>query len=225
MLIPMTSTAKIKANRRNALMSTGPRSEEGRGKARFNAVRHGLTAETAILPHESSKDYDALLEGLRAELMPVGVLEELLVVRIASRILRLARVVRIETGILLWELHGDEAESDSAGPGNRSVYRLLLELGAENRNAKAEKQLSDEAEAARSSDLARLGRAFIRDSLHADSLSKLSRYEARLDRALLRDITELAHLREHRAEEKSIAARPVPGVDLPPTPPAISLRR
>jgi hypothetical protein len=148
--------------------------------------------------------YGALLEGLRAELMPVGILEELLVVRIASRILRLARVVRIEAGILLWELHGDEAESGSAGPGNPSLYRLLLELGAENRCAKPEMQLSDEAEAARSSDLARLGRAFIRDSLHADSLSKLSRYEARLDRALHRDIAELAHLREQGAKQREL---------------------
>jgi hypothetical protein len=179
-------------------MSTGPRSDEGRAKTRFNAVRHGLTAETAILPHESRTDYEALLEGLRAELTPVGVLEELLVVRIASRILRLARIVRIETGILIWELHGDEVESGSAG--NRSLYRLLIELGAGTPALEADKRRSDEAETARSSDLARLGRAFIRDSLHADALSKLSRYEARLDRALFRDIAELGLLRERRAE-------------------------
>jgi len=45
---PMTSLKQIEANRRNALKSTGPRSENGKQRSRRNAVRHGLTAETTI---------------------------------------------------------------------------------------------------------------------------------------------------------------------------------
>jgi hypothetical protein len=44
----MTSFKQTEANRRNALKSTGPITEEGKLQSRRNAVRHGLTAETVI---------------------------------------------------------------------------------------------------------------------------------------------------------------------------------
>jgi hypothetical protein len=42
----MTSYRQVEANRRNALKSTGPRTEAGKQVSRRNALRHGLTAET-----------------------------------------------------------------------------------------------------------------------------------------------------------------------------------
>ena len=42
----MTSFRQFEANRRNALRSTGPKSDDGKRQSRINAVRHGLTAET-----------------------------------------------------------------------------------------------------------------------------------------------------------------------------------
>jgi hypothetical protein len=42
---PMTSLKQIEANRRNALNSTGPKTEAGKQQSRRNALRHGLTAE------------------------------------------------------------------------------------------------------------------------------------------------------------------------------------
>ena len=44
----MTSFRQIEANRRNARLSTGPVTEEGKRPSRQNALRHGLTAETVI---------------------------------------------------------------------------------------------------------------------------------------------------------------------------------
>ena len=44
----MSSFRQIEANRRNARLSKGPVTEEGKRKSRQNAVRHGLTAETVI---------------------------------------------------------------------------------------------------------------------------------------------------------------------------------
>ena len=56
----MTSYRQIEANRRNALKSTGPKTEAGKLASRRNAVRHGLTAETVIGALE-----DARLQGIR----------------------------------------------------------------------------------------------------------------------------------------------------------------
>ncbi len=36
---------KIEANRRNALKSTGPRTENGKKKSRYNALKHGILAK------------------------------------------------------------------------------------------------------------------------------------------------------------------------------------
>ena len=44
----MASPRQIEANRRNALKSTGPKTEKGKRRLRSNAIRHGLTAETVI---------------------------------------------------------------------------------------------------------------------------------------------------------------------------------
>ena len=46
----MTSEKKIAANRRNAKLSTGPRTKDGRAKASRNACRHGLTVSIASDP-------------------------------------------------------------------------------------------------------------------------------------------------------------------------------
>ena len=52
----MTSFRQIEANRRNARKSTGPITEEGKQRSRCNAIRHGLTTETAIGAQEDPKN-------------------------------------------------------------------------------------------------------------------------------------------------------------------------
>jgi len=55
----MTSLRQIEANRRNALRSTGPKTETGKQHSSKNAVRHGLTAEIVIESLEDPEDYKA----------------------------------------------------------------------------------------------------------------------------------------------------------------------
>jgi hypothetical protein len=50
---PMLSQRQIDANRRNAQFSTGPRTPEGRAAVGLNALRHGLSAQTSVLPGET----------------------------------------------------------------------------------------------------------------------------------------------------------------------------
>ena len=63
----MTSYRQIEANRRNALKSTGPRTEAGKEISRRNAVRHGLTAETIITALEDAEDYRAFEAAITAD--------------------------------------------------------------------------------------------------------------------------------------------------------------
>ena len=56
---PTTAAHPVISNRRNALRSTGPKTEYGKQRSRAKAVRHGLTAETAVGSLEDAEDYKA----------------------------------------------------------------------------------------------------------------------------------------------------------------------
>ena len=95
----MTSLKQIEANRRNALKSTGPRTEAGKQQSARNAVRHGLTAETVIEPIEDVEDYQAFEEAVAAGFDPQTAVERELTLRLASLLWRLRRANSIETGL------------------------------------------------------------------------------------------------------------------------------
>lgn len=48
----MTALAKIEANRRNAQLSTGPRTAEGKAAVARNATTHGIFATVPMRPGE-----------------------------------------------------------------------------------------------------------------------------------------------------------------------------
>jgi hypothetical protein len=66
----MTSLKQIEANRRTALKSTGPTTLEGTRRSRWNAVRHGLTAETVIATLEDAEDYQAFKDPIGYHYLP-----------------------------------------------------------------------------------------------------------------------------------------------------------
>jgi len=96
----MTSLKQIEANRRNALKSTGPRSENGKHASRRNALRHGFTAETILEPLEDPEAYRAFEAAIVAEYLPQTPVERELAHRLASLLWRLRRATSIETGLL-----------------------------------------------------------------------------------------------------------------------------
>jgi hypothetical protein len=55
----MTSSKKIAANRNNATKSTGPKTAQGKVRARTNALSHGLSA-TAPQDHATSAEIESL---------------------------------------------------------------------------------------------------------------------------------------------------------------------
>jgi hypothetical protein len=96
----MTSARHIEANRRNALKSTGPKSENGKQRSRRNAFRHGLTAETVIEVLEDTKDYRGFEAAIIAAYDVRTAVERELVLRLASLLCRIRRATSIETGLL-----------------------------------------------------------------------------------------------------------------------------
>jgi hypothetical protein len=80
----MTSFRQIDANRRNARKSTGPTTEQGKHRSRYNAVRHGLTAETVISALEDAEDYKAFEAAIIADYDAQSAVEREPVLRLAS---------------------------------------------------------------------------------------------------------------------------------------------
>jgi hypothetical protein len=95
----MTSLRQIEANRRNAQLSTGPVTDEGKRRSRQNAVRHGLTGETVIDALEDAEDYAAFEMAVTADYDARTAVERELVLRLASLLWRLRRATAIESGL------------------------------------------------------------------------------------------------------------------------------
>jgi hypothetical protein len=96
----MTSLRQFEANRRNAARSTGPRTEEGKQASRRNALRHGLTAETVLEGLEDSEDYRGFEAAIIADYDAQTAVERELVLRLASLLWRLRRIISVETDLL-----------------------------------------------------------------------------------------------------------------------------
>ena len=116
----MSSQKQIEANRRNALKSTGPKSGEGKEKSRMNALRHGLTAGQAVLPHENEDDYEKLREGMLESYAPSDAAELAIVEELVNAYWRLLRLHRVETRY--WEQLGG-----SYNRGDEGIAEALLQ--------------------------------------------------------------------------------------------------
>lgn len=94
------SETQLLANRANAQLSTGPKSNEGKAKSCMNAIKSGLTGRTVLLPTDDAAGYQSHIEAYEREFQPVGQRERDLVQSIADTQWRLLRIPSLETGIL-----------------------------------------------------------------------------------------------------------------------------
>ena len=92
----MATERQIEANRRNAGLSTGPRSEEGKARSRGNATRHGLAAgaEAEVAEARESEAFRARRAAWGAEFRPSGVAGEWALDRAVAASLRIERCER-----------------------------------------------------------------------------------------------------------------------------------
>src|SRR5215471_220621 len=133
----MTSVKQFEANRRNALKSTGPKTEAGKWTSRCNAVRHGLTAETVIGALEDAEDYKAVELAITADYDAQSAVERELVLRLASLLWRLRRATIIETG--LFEIQADHLgnlrRTHQIPPASREMVYALFNADSDRQAA------------------------------------------------------------------------------------------
>lgn len=101
---------RTKANRLDALKSTGPKTSEGKRRSSRNAIKHGLFSKEILAgcTPEESQEYFRLLAAQRKDMGPVGAVEDMLVERIAVALFRWKHVLR-------YELQGTQRAKSIAG--------------------------------------------------------------------------------------------------------------
>lgn len=117
----MNENEKADISRRNAALSTGPRTPEGKAASSMNALKHGLTAETLVLPSENPENFLAFAEDLLAALVPVGALEEILAERVIMNAWRLRRALRAEVEVYAWPMEMTENTRKPERPKNQDT--------------------------------------------------------------------------------------------------------
>jgi hypothetical protein len=189
----MSSLKQVEANRRNALKSTGPTTDEGKEHSRCNAVRHGLTAETVIADLEDAADYQAFEATVIADYDAETAVERELVLRLASVLWRLRRAIGIENGIFESVTQGSAKEDDplsGKAQANPATDRLYVVCAMPPRAARAEQDLPLKTA---------IADRFLRlAELRTFPLDRLSRYEHLLWRQARQLVITLESLRHRR---------------------------
>jgi hypothetical protein len=90
---------RAEINRQNAAHSTGPVTPEGKRRASLNAVRHGLTGLTVVLPSDDLSAYRESCRQFHSALKPSGLLETKAVQIIADTHWRLERIRAMENNL------------------------------------------------------------------------------------------------------------------------------
>jgi hypothetical protein len=103
----MISKKQLLANQSNAQLG-GVKTDEGKQKIRFNALKHGIWGK--LISEYESDIYQDLLADLIDELQPKGIIQNMMVERIAVAYLRLYRLAKAEKEYIVETLHPSEVK-------------------------------------------------------------------------------------------------------------------
>ena len=206
----MATRKQIRANRRNARKSTGPRSDAGKAASSANALSHGLTAaRTVVLPEEEPEDFELLRQGVIADLAPAGALQEALAQRIALLLWRLDRVARLEAELFA---HGQLAlqhksldRADNRALVSRTFAQHLGEEAMKAMEPLKRRRLHIDASMRAE---APSGQVLAERKESARAYDQLARHEATLQRALDRTLAAFHRLRDAATEAANADAAP-----------------
>jgi hypothetical protein len=202
----MTSFRQIEANGRNAQLSTGPITEEGKKRSRQNALRHGLTAETVIDALEDAEDYAAFEMAVTADYDAQSAVARELVLRLASPLWRLRGATAIERGLFKVQaehLLQFRRQRRAHQERQKVVDAMYRDAVATNDVRQDQDELIKPPVAEPDDKSDDLTRAFIRlSNLPTYPLDRLSRYEATLWRQACQILFTLQCLDRRKPWEK-----------------------
>ena len=186
--LKIVSSNKVRANRKNAKKSTGPRTVSGKEKVSGNALSHGLTAEKHVIIGESIDEFNTFKDSMFKVYEPNGAYEEEIFIKLVELLWRLRRVGVIETGIYGNEILEFDADSFKPKASNKITHSDFKE-GDQNKVLKNQSLI---------------GIAFTRDSMAGSSLLKLNTIEGRLISRvqLYEDLLLKAQKKRRKGEKK-----------------------
>ena len=101
----MATNKQINANKKNALLSKGPKTDLGKLNSSKNSLKHGLTAKQLVIG-ENLKEFEQYRDQMIEALKPVGILQEQLVFKIIDVALYEAPLLTSTQYLRLGGLHG-----------------------------------------------------------------------------------------------------------------------
>ena len=218
------SSKKLEANRRNAQLSTGPRTEAGKNHSRRNALKHGVLASALLVTKgggtEDAAEFEELLHALNRDLAPVGRLEEMLVEKIAVCWWRQKRALRYEA-LMIRRASAEASPADckatediitvvdnhcrSEAAAEKTIWRLQ-QIGVLRKDLEEPPVPEEAIQASKMFELFRelsdeqlREKAIYHFGLPADAdLNRILRYEASIQRQLAHAINQLERLQRAR---------------------------
>src|SRR6266849_1359689 len=115
----MNPSNRAVINRKNAAFSTGPVTGPGKSRASLNALRHGLTGQTVVLPTDDLAAYRESCRQFHTEFKPVGLLETKAVQTIADTHWRLDRIRAMENNLFALGFHDNSERISTEDPAIR----------------------------------------------------------------------------------------------------------
>jgi hypothetical protein len=104
-----TGPDRAEISRRNGAKSRGPRTAEGKYRSKWNALKHGMTARTLVLPGEDPADFEHRIDTWTGDLQPRNETERFLVQRAAAISWQLDRVDRADAARLASRIQNEAA--------------------------------------------------------------------------------------------------------------------
>jgi hypothetical protein len=135
----MNAKKRAAANRRNSALSTGPVTNQGKRRASLNALRHGLTGQSIVLPTDDLAAYRESCREFHAELKPAGLLEIKAVQTIADTHWRLDRIRAMEHNLFSLGL---QEQSTNIAYDDPAIHSALAQAKAVQSNADTLARLS-----------------------------------------------------------------------------------
>ena len=171
---------RTEINRANAKHSTGPKTQAGKHRSSLNALRHGLTGQTIVMPAEDLEAYQHHIQSFVDEYHPQGPTEIQLVQSLADAAWRLNRVSALETNLLTHDIIYDDFPNHESTHEMREAIAIAAALDS---HTKALANLSIHGQ--------RLSRQFERTVAQLQKLQETRRAKEEQDLDNFLDITEM----------------------------------